>query len=125
LTDWQGSITELCEFVSSQYDEYVESSSFTAEEAWSLVIDCVSHIFEELHSARSVGMDAGQYSQGMYLWRFLEVWEIQERYRSNRFKIDPALTGFMVRRIMIHDGERTFKQQLTHLTTSGDNINAL
>jgi uncharacterized protein YneF (UPF0154 family) len=118
-------ITELCEFLSSQYDEYVESSSFTAEEAWSLVIDCVAHIFEELHSARSVVMDAGQYNQGMYIWGFLKAWEIQERYRANEFKNDPALTGLMVRRIMMHDGERTLKQQLTQLTTHGYKIDAL
>jgi hypothetical protein len=74
LTDFQGFITELCEFVSSQYDEYVDSSSFTAEQAWSLVIDCVAHIFKELHSARSVVMDGGQYNQGMYLWGFLKAW---------------------------------------------------
>jgi hypothetical protein len=85
LTDSQGFITDLCEFVSSQYDEYVESSSFTAEKAWSLVIDCVAHIFEELHSARYVVMDAGQYNQGMYLWGFLNVWERQEHYRANEF----------------------------------------
>jgi hypothetical protein len=125
LTDLQGFITELCEFVSSQYDEYVESSSFTAEEAWSLVIDCVAHIFEDLHSARSVVMDAGQYNQGMYLWVFLKAWEVQERYRANEFKNDPALTGLIVRRIMMHDGEGTLKQQLTQLTTHGDKIDAL
>ena len=32
LTDSKGFITDLCELLSSQYDEYVESSSFTAEE---------------------------------------------------------------------------------------------
>ena len=46
LTYSQCFITELCEFVSPQYVEYVESSNFTAEEAWSLVIDCEAHIFE-------------------------------------------------------------------------------
>ena len=34
LTDSQGFITEVCKLFPSQYDEYVESSSFTAEEAW-------------------------------------------------------------------------------------------
>jgi hypothetical protein len=119
LTDSQGFITELCEIVSSQCDEYVESSSFTAEEAWSLVIDCIAHIFEELHSARSAVMDAGQYNQGMFLWSFLKAWEIQEHYRANEFKNDPALTGAMVGCIMMHDGERTLKQQLTQLITHG------
>ena len=33
-TNSQGFITELCEFFSYQYDEYVESSSFIAKEAW-------------------------------------------------------------------------------------------
>ena len=60
LTDSQGLITELCELFSSQYNEYSESSSFTVEEAWSLVIDCAEYISEELHPARSVVMDAGQ-----------------------------------------------------------------
>ena len=68
--DSQGFITELFELLSSQYDEYVESSSFIAEEAWSLVIDCVAHTSEELYYAQSGVMDAGQYNQG-----------IQERYK--------------------------------------------
>ena len=83
LTDSQGFIAELCEFVSSQYDEYVEPSSFTAEEDWSLVIDCVSHIFEELYYVQSIVMDSGQYNQGMYIWVFLKVWEVQKRYREH------------------------------------------
>ena len=32
LNDYQGFITDFCELLSSQYDEYVESLSFTAEE---------------------------------------------------------------------------------------------
>ena len=69
-------------------------------------------------------MDAGQYNQGMYLWGLLKAWKILECYRANEFNNDPALTGLMVRRIMMHDEERTQKK-LSQLTTHGDTIDAL
>ena len=40
----------------------IQESSFTSEEAWSLVIDCVAHILKELHSARLVVVGAGKYN---------------------------------------------------------------
>ena len=106
------------------YNEYVESSSFRVEKAWLVVIDCVENIFKELHSARSFVIDDGQYNQGVYLWGFLKLWGIQERYIENEFKNDLVLTGLMVRRIMMNDGERTIKQQLAQLTNHGDKIDA-
>ena len=69
-------------------------------------------------------MDAGQYNQGMYLWGLLKTWKILECYRANEFNNDPALTGLMVRHIMMHDEERT-QNKLSQLTTHGDTIDAL
>jgi uncharacterized protein YneF (UPF0154 family) len=48
----------------------------------------------------------------MFLWLFLKAWEIQERYRKNQFKDDPALTGRLVRRMMVRDGESSLKEKL-------------
>jgi uncharacterized protein YneF (UPF0154 family) len=48
----------------------------------------------------------------MFMWGFLKAWEIQERYRKNQFKDDPALTGRMVRRMMVGDGENSLKEKV-------------
>ena len=70
-------------------------------------------------------IDDVQYNQGVYLLVFIKAWEIQERHRENELKNDPALTGMMVWHIMMHDVERTLKQQLTQLTKHGNKIDAL
>jgi uncharacterized protein YneF (UPF0154 family) len=94
-------------------------------ESWELVVDCVAHIFEELHNVRSEVTDAGQYNEGMFLWGMLRAWEIQERYRENQFKNDPALTGLMVRRMMVHSGEKSVKTQLALVETHDESIESL
>jgi uncharacterized protein YneF (UPF0154 family) len=94
-------------------------------ESWELVVDCVAHIFEELHNVRSEVTDAGQYNKGMFLWGMLRAWEIQERYQENQFKNDPALTVLMVRRMMVHSGEKSVKTQLALVETHDESIESL
>ena len=60
-------------------------------------------------------MDSGQHVTGMFLWGFIKDWEIQEPYRRNKFKDDPALTGRLVRHMLVHDGEQYFKSQLVQI----------
>jgi hypothetical protein len=92
-TDAQSFITELLEFVTTQYEDLVKTSTMSDSESWELVVDCVADIFEELHNVLSEVTDAGQYNEGIFLlWGMLRAWEIQERYRENIFKNDPALT---------------------------------
>jgi hypothetical protein len=49
-TDAQSFITELLEFVTTQYEDLVKTSTMSDSESWELVVDCVAHIFEELHN---------------------------------------------------------------------------
>jgi hypothetical protein len=101
-------ITEMLEYITTLYEEYVETQ-MKPKEALSTVLDYVALIFEELHSVRSEVIDAGQHNPGMFLWGFLKAWEIQECYRKNQFKDDRALTGRLVRRMMVRDGESSLK----------------
>lgn len=55
----------------------------------------------------------------------VRAWEIQERYRENQFKNDPALTGLMVRRMMVHSGEKSVKTQLALVETHDESIESL
>jgi uncharacterized protein YneF (UPF0154 family) len=61
----------------------------------------------------------------MFLWGMLRAWEIQERYRENKFKNDPALTGLVVRRMMVHSGEKSVKMQLALVDTDDESIESL
>jgi rhamnogalacturonyl hydrolase YesR len=74
-------MTELLEFVTTQYEDLVETSTMSDSESWKLVVDCFAHIFEQLHNARSEVNDTGHYNEGIFLWGMLRAWEIQERYR--------------------------------------------
>jgi hypothetical protein len=56
----------------------------------------------------------------MFLLGFIKAWEIQERYRRNNFKDDPALTVRSVHRMLVHDGEQSLKEQLAMLTKHDD-----
>jgi uncharacterized protein YneF (UPF0154 family) len=124
-TDAQSFITKLLEFVTTQYEDLVETSTMNDSESWELVVDCVAHIFEELRNVRSEVTDAEQYNKGMFLWGMLRAWEIQERYRENQFNNDPALTGLMVRRMMVHSGKKSVKTQLALVETRDESIESL
>jgi hypothetical protein len=49
-SDSDSFITEILEYTTTQYEEYVETQTFKPKEALSTVLDCVALIFEELHS---------------------------------------------------------------------------
>jgi hypothetical protein len=115
-------IYELIEFVESQYRDLTDSTTFSETSAWSLIVDCMAHIFCKLNQARALVLDAGHHEPRLYLWGCLKVWQIQERNRNNQFKDDPALTGLLVRRLMIHDGEQTLKEQLSTVTVHESRI---
>jgi hypothetical protein len=124
-TDAHIFITELLEFVTTQYEDLVETSTLIDSESWELVVDCVAHIFEKLHNIRSEVTDSVQYNKDMFLWGMLRAWEIQERYRENQFKNDPTLTGLMVRRMVVHSGDTSVKTQLALVETHDESIESL
>jgi hypothetical protein len=116
-TDSAAYISEFIEFFTSQYEEYVETAMFPLGQALTTVLDLTALIFEKLHGARAEVMDTGQPDPGMFLWGFIKAWEIQEQYRQNQFKDYPALTGRLIFRMLVHDGQKAFKSKLALLNT--------
>jgi hypothetical protein len=80
-TDSSAFISEYVELFTSQYEEYVEISTFHPAQLLNTVLDLSALIFEEIHSACAEVMDAVQHDPGMFLWEFIKAWEILERYR--------------------------------------------
>jgi hypothetical protein len=79
-------------------------------------LECLEQIFEELHQARVAVVDAARISQGIYLWGMLRAWQIQQRYVSNDFQDDPALTGIFVRRVLLHGQDVSLDDRLSKIT---------
>ena len=79
-------------------------------------------ILEELHEGRAEVMDTGQHVPGMFIWRFIKAWEIQERYHRNQFKDDPVLTRRLVGCMLVHDVEQYFKAQIAQIEKHGERI---
>ena len=52
-----------------------------------MVVDCITHIFEELHNVQSELTNVGQYNEVMFLWGMFRVWEIQERIERISLKM--------------------------------------
>jgi hypothetical protein len=72
-SDSDSFITEMLEYITTQYEEYVKMQNFKPKEALSTVLDSVALIFEELYIVRSEVIDAGQHNPGMFLWGFLKA----------------------------------------------------
>jgi peptidoglycan hydrolase CwlO-like protein len=46
----------------------------------------------------------------------LRAWQIQQRYVSNDFQDDPALTGIFVRRVLLHGQDVSLDDRLSKIT---------
>lgn len=75
-------------------------------------VECILKIVEELSEARDAVVDAARHQEAYYLWGMLRAWQIQQCYMDNHFKDDPALTGIMVRRILVQGQDTTVKAKL-------------
>jgi hypothetical protein len=91
------------------------NTPYTSEEVWDMQLECLEQIFEELHQARVAVIDAARISQGIYLWGMLCAWQIQQRYVSNDFQDDPALTGIFVRWVLLHGQDVSLDDQLSKI----------
>ena len=103
---------ELVQFINEQHEELTADSAYSAEEIWAMQLECLQTIISELSEAREAVADAARHERGFYLWGMLRSWQIQQRYLTNHFKDDPALTGILVRRILMHGGDTTLKTKL-------------
>jgi hypothetical protein len=102
-------------FMEELNEELTADTTYSPQEAWAVCIDCADEIWRELSAVRSAYLDAACMSKGLYLWGMLQAWKVQQRYLANDFKNDPALTGIMVRRLLLHGGDTSVKDKLTKL----------
>ena len=79
-------ISIFFEFFTSQYEEYIETSTFPTEQDLTTLLYVMDFLFESLHGYRSEVVDAGQHVPGIFIWVFIKAWEIQERYYQKQFK---------------------------------------
>jgi hypothetical protein len=122
ITDSKLFLIELVRFVNDQNTELLKGSAYSTTQVWAMQLECLATIFKELAAARASAESSGQQHAGYYVWAMLRAWEIQQRYRKNKFKDDPALTGIMVRRIVIQGGDGGFMSKLKQLE---DTLNTL
>ena len=73
-TDCADFISEFLEFFTSQYEEYINTSTFPPEQALTTVLDLTALISEEFCGVRAEVMDVGQHFNGMILWGFMKAW---------------------------------------------------
>jgi hypothetical protein len=116
LSDSSTFITSLCTWIESAHRELTEDTPYTSEEVRDMQLECLEQISEELHQARVAVVDAARISQGIYLWGMLHAWQIQQRYVSNDFQDDPALTGIFVRRVLLHGQDVSLDARLNKIT---------
>jgi uncharacterized protein YneF (UPF0154 family) len=97
---------DLVMFVNEQNHELTHGTAYSQEAVWTMQLECLQTIMEELSEARELVADAGRHNPAYYLWGMLRAWEIQQRYRRNHFKNDPKLNGVLVRRLIMQGGEK-------------------
>lgn len=103
---------ELVAFINDQQEELITNTPYTAEQVWQMQLECLQKIIVELSEARLCYSEAGWDNRGNFVWGMLMSWKIQQRYRANHFKDDPALTGILVRRILMQGQDNSVKKQL-------------
>lgn len=103
---------ELVAFMNDQHEELTNNTPYTADQVWQMQLECLLKIIEELSAARMCYAAAARTSRGNYIWGMLMAWKVQQRYRQNLFKDDPALTGILVRRILMQGQDGSVKKQL-------------
>ena len=106
---------ELVQFINEQHEELTADSAYSPEEIWAMQLECLQTIISELSEAREAVADAARHDKAFYLWGMLRAWQVQQRYLTNHFKDDPALTGILVRRILMHGGDTTLKAKLSKI----------
>lgn len=102
-------------FVDDQQDDLTKDTTFSSEQVWPMQVECILKIIEELSEARDAVVDAARHNEAYYLWGMLRAWQIQQRYMENHFKDDPALTGIMVRRILVQGQDTSVKAKLAKI----------
>jgi uncharacterized protein YneF (UPF0154 family) len=105
-TDSMVFCTRLCSFLEEQQVTYMDGTGYSAATVWDMQLECLQTILEELHNARIAVIDAARHRPGLLLWGMIQAWKVQKRYMSNNFGDDPALTGILVRRLIMQGDDK-------------------
>lgn len=103
---------ELVRFINEQHEELTQKTMYTSAQVWSMQLECLEKIIEELSEARESVADAARFQPAYYLWGMLKAWKVQQRYLENHFKDDPALTGILVCRILMQGQDTSIRAKL-------------
>jgi hypothetical protein len=106
VTDSMVFCTHLCSFLEEQHVTYSEGTGYSAATVWDMQLECLQTILEELHNARIGVVDAARHRPGLLLWGMIQAWKVQKRYMNNNFGDDPALTGILVRRLIMQGDDK-------------------
>lgn len=107
--------TELVRFITDQYEDLTHRTLYSPKQIWTMQLECLQVIINELCQARGSVSDAARRRPGYYVWGMLRAWKIQKRYLENHFKNDPALTGLMVRRILLQGHDSSVAEKLKEM----------
>jgi hypothetical protein len=103
---------ELVLFVSVQNKHLTQGTKYTKEQVWSMQLDIVLQILQELSQSRRALATAARKEPALYIWGMLKARVIQERLRANKFEDDPSLNGIIMRKIMLQGGTDAMKVKL-------------
>jgi hypothetical protein len=103
---------ELVLFVSVQNKHLTQGTKYTKEQVWSMQLDIVLQILQELSQSRRALATAARKEPALYIWGMLKARVIQERLRANKFEDDPSLNGRIMRKIMLQGGTDAMKVKL-------------
>ena len=106
-------VLDMCHFVEDFYAEMAASNAIPGEEAWSLTCSLLFEIFRDIRKARSVVKMVKETQPLFHIWGALRTHEVMERFTSNQFRDDPALTGILVRHIVQRKNNLDGTAQLT------------
>lgn len=106
---------EFVRFINDQQEELTNNTAYTEEQVWQMQLECIQKIVEELSEAREAFGDVGKSERGNLVWGMLMSWKVQQRYLANHFKDDPALTGVLVRRILMQGQDQSVKKKMAKI----------
>jgi hypothetical protein len=113
---------ELVRFINEQQEELTANTAYSESQIWIMQLECIQRIVEELSEAREGYSDSGRVDRGNYIWGMLMSWKVQQRYLENHFKDDPALTGVLVRRILLQGQDDSVKKQLAKIDVTANQL---
>jgi len=94
-------VTDFTSWITGFYRTHLALSGMSEEALWGLCLEVIGYITNELCLARQQFIDSAPGEPALYFWGLLKAWEIQQRYRTNKFANDPALNGIFVRRALL------------------------